>query len=179
MIPEKPTALDRLWHSFRELVRAEFPEVRYLGTYEYRVTTSDGTSSSAATTVDCVPTDPALKLPPLEKVPIRLPYGVTPPAGALCSVQFLNGDASKPTVTNFADPMALMVFAGGTLPNARQGDMVAITLYSPDSPANIATLSLFAPLFANAGGPLVFTAAPMAPLVLYGLVSSGRPTVKS
>lgn len=178
MIPEQPSALDRLWRAFGELVRAELLEVRYLGTYEYRVTDTDGTASSPATTVDCTPTDPALKLPPLSKASIRLPYGVTPPVGALCSVQFLNGDPSKPTVTNFADPMTLLVFAGGTLPNARQGDMVAVTIANPASPTLNATMLALAAQFVSPAGPCVWTPAG-PPLTIYGLVSSGRPTVKS
>lgn len=175
MIPQNPTTLDRLMNAFRALVRAELPSLTYLGVYEYRVTATDGTASSPATTVDCSPTDPALTLPSLAKVPIRLPYGVTPPVGALCAVQFMNGDQSKPTVTNFADPMTLMVFAGGKLPGARQGDMVAVTLGGL-SPAAAVSMGALAAMFSNAGGPCVYV--PAAPVVVYGLVSSGTPQVK-
>lgn len=178
MIPESPTALDRLWASFRALVRAELPALSYLGTYEYRVTGTDGTASSPASTVDCVPTDAALKLPPLAKVPLRLPYGVTPPTGALCAVQFMNGDPSRPIVTNFSDPMTLMIFAAGKLPNARQGDMVAVTVANQSSAALNATMTALAAQFVSPTGPCVWTPAG-PPLVLYGLVSSGNPQVKS
>lgn len=179
MIPIDPSPLDRLWAAFRALVRAELPTLSFLGVYEYSVTDSDGTSSTPAKTVDCTPTDPALKLPSLTKVPIRLPFGVTPPKEALCSVQFMNGDPSRPMVTNFTDPMTLTVFGGGKLPNARQGDMVAVTLYSPTSPASVAVWTALAPLFANAGGPCAFVPVPGPPLTVYGIVSSGIPTVKS
>lgn len=178
MIPVTPTALDRLWTAFRALVRAELPSLSFLGVYEYRVTATDGTASTPASTVDCEPTDAALTLPALSKVPVRLPYGVTPPTGALCAVQFMNGDPSKPTVTNFADPMTLMVFSAGKLPNARQGDMVAVTLSNPASPAALATMTALALQFVSPAGPCTFTPAG-PPLVIYGIVSSGNPVVKS
>jgi len=178
MIPESPTALDRLWSAFRALVRAELPALSFLGVYEYRVTATDGTSSTPATTVDCTPTDAALKLPSISKAPVRLPYGVTPPVGALCSVQFMNGDPSRPTVTNFSDPMTLMVFAGGTLPNGRQGDMTATAIANPASASLNATMAALALQFVSPAGPCTWTPAG-PPLVLYGTVSSGNPLVKS
>lgn len=178
MIPPTPTSLDRLWAAFRSLVRAELPSLSYLGAYEYVVTATDGTTSTPAATVDCEPTDPALTLPALTKCPIRLPYGVTPPVGALCTVQFLNGDPSKPFVTNFADPMTLLVFAAGKLPNARQGDMVAVPVANPASTTLNATMTALAAQFVSPTGPCVWTPAG-PPLVLYGLVSSGNPQVKS
>lgn len=176
MIPQNPTALDRLLAAFRALVRSEFPSLPYLGAYEYVVTSTDGTSTTAAKTVDCKPTDPALTLPSLARVPIRLPYGVTPPKGAICTVQFLNGDPSKPFVVNFADPMTLLVFAGGKLPNARQGDMVAVTL-GGKNPAAIAAMGTLAAFFTNAGGPCTYVPGP--PVMVYGLITSGRREVKS
>lgn len=165
-----PTPLDRLWDAFRKLVRAELPTLTYLGVYEYAVQKTDGTSAAPSKTVDCVPTDSTIPLPPLTAVPIRMPFGVTPPTGALCSVQFMNGDPTRPMVTGFTDPMTLLVFASGTLPAGRQGDMVAVTL----APA---TLALLAPQFANGGGPCAYTAAG-PPLTLYGLISTGNPRVK-
>lgn len=178
MIPDTPNVIDRLFSAFRSIIRAELPTLTYLAPCEYRVTATDGTSSSPASTVDCEPTDPKLALPALSKVPVRLPYGVTPPVGALCTVQFLNGDPSRPTVTNFADPMTLMVFAGGTLPNARQGDMVAVAIANTSNVALNATMTALAAQFVSPTGPCVWTPAG-PPLTLYGLVSSGRPTVKS
>lgn len=182
MIPIAPTPLDRLWASFRALVRAEFPTLSFLGVYEYAVTATDGTSSTAAKTVDVQPTDPALNLPALTKVPIRLPFGVTPPMGALCSVQFMNGDPSRPMVTNFTDPMTLLVFAAGKLPNARQGDMVAVTISTTVATLFASGLVCTAPGNPPTINPAVFPPppAPANPLLtLYGLVSSGNPVVKS
>jgi hypothetical protein len=180
VIPVPASPLDRLWSAFRALIGVEIAPLAYLGVYEYSVTATDGTAAQAATTVDVEPTDPALKMPALPKVPIRLPFGVTPPHGALCSVQFMNGDPSRPMVTNFTDPMTLMVFNGGTLPNARQGDMCAVTLFDFSSAASTAVLSTLAPFFISAtGGPCTFTPTPIPPLVIYGIVSTGIPTVKS
>lgn len=184
MIPVDPSPLDRLMKAFRALVRAELPTLSFLGSYEYVVTATDGTPSTAAKTVDVKPTDPALNLPAIEKCPIRLPYGVTPPIGAICVVQFLNGDPSKGYVTNFVDPMTLMVFAGGKLPNARQGDMVTITLSAKSVVALAGTLlgNLGAPILANPAN-IAAAAIPGAPSVppiqVYGIVSSGRKEVKS
>ncbi|HEX4335768.1 MAG TPA: hypothetical protein VH062_07625 [Polyangiaceae bacterium] len=173
----EPTPLDRLLNSLRALIRAELAEVPFLGAYEYAVVTSDGTASSPASTVDAEPLDKTLNLPDLAKVPIRLPYGVTPPVGALCTIQFLNGNPAKPMVVNFNDPMTLMVFAGGKLPNARQGDMVAVTLGGPSAAAT-AVMTAFAAQFVSPTGPCVWTPAG-PPTIAYGLITSGRPQVKS
>lgn len=184
MIPIAPSPIDRLWASFRVLVRAELPTLSFLGVYEYSVTSSDGTAGAAAKTVDCTPTDPALTLPSLTKVPIRLPYGVTPPTEALCSVQFINGDPSRPFVSGFNDPMTLMVFAGGKLPNARQGDMTAASITTLNMTAIAAGLLCTAPGSPPTVNPAVFPPPP-APLppnpmgIIYGIVSSGNPVVKS
>jgi hypothetical protein len=184
MIPIDPSPLDRLWKAFRALLRAELPTLSFLGSYEYVVTATDGTADAAAKTVDCKPTDPALNLPAIEKCPIRLPYGVTPPVGAICVVQFLNGDSSKGYVTNFVDPMTLMVFAAGTLPNARQGDMVAVSFSGASIVALASTLlgNLGAPILANPAN-IAAAAIPGAPSVppitIYGIISSGRKQVKS
>lgn len=175
---------DRMRETLEKIVRALLPELTFFGVYEYAVQATDGNASTPSKTVDANPTATTtsggrkLSLPNVTKVPIMLPYGVTPPVGALCSVQFMNGDPARPVVVGFNDPMTLMVFAGGTLANARQGDMIAVTIANPASPTLNATMLAFAAQFVNAGGPCVWTPAG-PPLTLYGLVTSGTPQVKS
>ncbi len=182
--------VDRLREAFAKLVRSEVPQLDFLGVYEYAVQATDGNASTPSKTVDANPTATEtsggrkLNLPNITKVPIMLPYGVTPPVGALCTVQFLNGDPARPVVVCFNDPMTLMVFASGALFNARQGDMTAVYLNTPAMVLIASGLVCTAPGSPPTVNPLVFppppapvTSAPLAPL--YGLITSGTPQVKS
>jgi hypothetical protein len=175
-----PTPLDRLWAAFRALVRAELPSLTFLGVYEYAVDAADGTTSTPSTTVDCTPTDSTISLPPLTAVPIRLPFGVTPPVGALCYVEFANGDPTKPIVRGFKDPMSLMVFAGGSLPASRQGDMVQ--LIPLGMTVSLGPVGVSLPATTGTPYPLFFIppppAAPVPVPYLYGMITTGNPQVK-
>lgn len=177
-----PTPFDRLLNAFRALVRAELPTLTYLGVYEYAVQATDGTASTPSTTVDCTPTDSTIPLPDLTGVPIRLPYGVTPPLQALCYVEFANGDPTKPMVRGFVDPMTLLVFAGGKLPTGRQGDMTATTISTLVVTQIALGLVCTAPGSPPTVNPLVFPPPPTpppVPCIAYGLVSTGNPQVKT
>lgn len=179
------TVVDRLREAIATIVRREVAELEFFGVYEYAVQATDGNASTPSKTVDANPTATAtsggrkLNLPNVTKVPIMLPYGVTPPVGALCTIEFLNGDPARPQVRSFNDPMTLMVFGGGTLPNARQGDMVLCggpsTLVQFTGPAGpMATLTPYGMIFTTLGA-----VPPIPSPFLSGIVSSGRPTVKS
>ena len=88
-----PTALDRMMRAFREVLRAELPEVRYLGLYEYVVT------ASSLGYVDARPADPALHLPALSRVPLLpsvLAVSATATVGTTCAIAFLDGLRSRP-----------------------------------------------------------------------------------
>jgi hypothetical protein len=124
-----PTPLDRLMQAFRALVHAEFPALTFLGTYEYKVTATDGNTGSPSTTIDGTPTDSTISLPALSKVKIVLPYRVTPPVGALARIQFMNGDPSRPRCVGFDVPMTFMVLGADSGPMAaRVGDTVTVLL---------------------------------------------------
>lgn len=135
-----PTNLDRLWNSFRALVRAESPTLTFAGIYEYGIQAVHGTAPSA--TVDCSPTDTTIPLPPLVNIPMRSAVDgttVTPTIGSNCLVMFVNADPSRPVVFG-VDPISAMVkvqataeidisapavnIANGVLPAARQTDLV-------------------------------------------------------
>jgi hypothetical protein len=95
-----PTNQDRLLAAIRDLIRAEFPNLIYSGTFEYSVQDTDGT------TVDAVPTDSTIGLPPLTKVPLRtgLAGGTCKPKiGSLLAVGFLNSDPTRPRVFGVFD----------------------------------------------------------------------------
>lgn len=124
-----PTDLDRLLSAFRKLVRAEFPQLTYMGIWEYSVQATDGTLLSPSTTVDCSPIDTAIPLPTLAKVPLRagiMGEQVTPQVGARCLIAFINGDPTKPICIS-VDQIVAIFIAGGkpTQGAARTGDPVA------------------------------------------------------
>lgn len=108
-----PTDLDRLLSSFRKLVRAEFPQLTFMGIWEYAV---EGVGTN---TIDCSPTDTAIPLPTLSKVPLRasiLGNTVTPTVGARAIIIFLNGDPTKPVCVGVdGPPVVATVAASGTL----------------------------------------------------------------
>lgn len=115
-----PTISDRLLAAFRALVRAELPQLTFMGVYEYTVTGTDGS------TVDCTPTDTTIPIPALSKVPTRTAvdgFTVTLPnsvVGLRCLVAFVNSDPARPMCIGM-DPIP------GSQPVARKGDTVTIT----------------------------------------------------
>ncbi len=178
------TTLDRMREALASIIRREVAELEFFGVYEYAVQATDGNASMPSKTVDANPTATAtsggrrLNLPNVTKVPIMLPYGVTPPVGALCSVTFLNGDPARPVVMAFNDPMTLLVFAGGNLSNARQGDMVLC-----GGPTTQVIFAGPGPMVPGSPYTMVFINGAAVPPIpspfLSGIVSSGTPQVKS
>lgn len=99
--PLTPTVSDRLLTAVRSIIRAQFPQFDYAGTFEYSVQAA--TSSS----VDCSPTDTTLPLPSLVGIPMRsglLGESVTLTVGNRCLVQFVNRDPSRPIIVG-GDPI--------------------------------------------------------------------------
>ena len=95
-----PTSQDRLLQSIRSIIRAEFPQLTYIGLWEYAVVNSDGT------TVDATPTDATIPLPQLSKIPLRAGiFGVNqkPSSETRLAVSFLNGDPTRPVVVGAFD----------------------------------------------------------------------------
>lgn len=94
-----PTTLDRLWRAFRDLVRAELAEVRYLGIYEYVIT------ASSSGYIDARPADPGLHLPALSRVPLLpsvLAVAATGTVGSTCAIAFLDGSPGRPVCVSLS-----------------------------------------------------------------------------
>jgi hypothetical protein len=143
--PTPPTVLDRLWTSFRALVGLELAPLRFLGTYGYTVTDTDGT------TVDATPNDPSQNLPDGKGWPMRscvCGATATPTVGSKCLVTFENGDPSLPICVGCDGPpqkasidatseldvgpsAATVAIAGGGAAVSREGDSVLV--YFPPS----------------------------------------------
>ena len=128
-----PTTLDRIMTYFRQLVRAEFPRLNFLGLYEYSVQSV----SSDGTTYELLPTDDTLSLPGSKGVPLRLSCATaTLTEGSLCVVAFINGDPGKACIVSGAPtPTNQTIDASATLklgPSAtlvqlaQGGDFVAL-----------------------------------------------------
>jgi hypothetical protein len=147
MIPNaSPSALDRILLYLRQLIRAEFPRLTFLGIYEYAV--QSVLSGGAAYAIS--PTDPSISLPGSNNVPLRLSCATaTLAAGSLVLIMFVNGDPSRPfivsgaptptnqtidalTQLNLGPSAASVVLAGG-------GDTVVLGSKLAIELANIAT----------------------------------------
>jgi hypothetical protein len=106
----EPTPLDRMWLAFRQLVRGELDELRFLGAYTYVV------RGSVLGTVDAEPATTTLGLPSLLRV--RMLSGVTgdtaiATSGQECVIVFLDGDPTRPRVLSIAGVEEARI-AGGT-----------------------------------------------------------------
>lgn len=116
-----PSVSDRFLSFLRQLIRAEMPRLTFLGTYEYSVQATNGT------TVDASPTDTSLSLPGLTKVAIRLPVGTSKPAvGSPVLIQFVNGDPTRPVCVAH-DPSADLYVIGPTATSVQIGPTIPTT----------------------------------------------------
>lgn len=110
-MPTTGAPTDRLIAAFRALVKTELPTQTFLGTYEYAVQSTDGT------TVDAKPTASNTGLPELTKIVLRAGLAgcsSTPGQGSLLAVAFLNGDPTRPYVVGgFDSTPATSVKLGG------------------------------------------------------------------
>jgi hypothetical protein len=112
-----PTNDDRIMAAIRAIIRAEFPRMRYLGKFEYVISSVNGESPSY--TVDCSPVDSTIGLPDLSAVAIQPSVsGVTgtPTSGMICVVEFLDANPAKARITGIPSL--------GANPIARLGDQV-------------------------------------------------------
>ena len=133
-----PSGYDRLLDAFRRLVGAEVAPLRFLGTYGYVVTATDGE------TIDGTPTDPTQHLPPAKGWPMRscvCGATATPTVGRRCRVTFENGDPTLPICVGCDGPpqkstldatadvkigpsASTCEILGGTTPAVKLGDTV-------------------------------------------------------
>lgn len=93
--------LDRLIDSLRSIIRSEFPNIKFLGIYEYAIQGVTGGK------IDADPTDTSLGLPSIAKIeliPSILGESVKPTVGKLCRVQFINGLSTRPVVVSCDPP---------------------------------------------------------------------------
>lgn len=181
-----PSASDRLLAALRSLVRAELPQLTFLGTYEFTI---QGASGS---TVDVSPTDTTISLPSFTGVPLRsslLGQVVTAQAvGGLALLRFINGDPTRPvcmSITSIPETAVLdatgemqigpsastVVLNGGSLPLARVGD--SVTFFLP--PGSLVTGTM-TPI---SGPPVPFTGTLTVVNGFSGIIGSGSPNVGS
>ncbi len=149
----EPNAMDRFLGDIRKLIRAELPNLTYLGTWEYAVQGVNGDGSINAT-----PTDPRAPVPPLNMIPIAAgPDGSTstPTVGKTCTIRFINGDPTRPRVVGNqpivkiatidatdavnigASVSDAVTLAGGNAPISREGDAVAVYFGTPPAELDI------------------------------------------
>jgi hypothetical protein len=142
-----PTPLDRLLNAFRRLVRLQVSQLRFLGTYEYTVTATDGTY------VDAAPVDTTQGLPFVGHVPLRSDSIATqtPAVGATCELYFVNGDPSRPSIRWTTPTPTSVAIAGGGPAVARVGDSVSIGMLQA-GPYPVTTGGAGAPLSATISG---------------------------
>ena len=150
---DHPTGLDRLWTPFRRLVATATAPLRWLGTYEFTIQATNGT------TVDASPTDTTLGLPGINGVELRADTLAeqAPTVGKLCHIQFLNGNLAKPKCVWCQPDAQRATILGGSLPSARQTDATQTTsgasvpftvVWSPTAaiPSQAGTITFTAPI---------------------------------
>lgn len=164
-----------LYVVIERLVRAIVGDFKYFKLYPCAVQSQTGMS------LDLLPDDEEIRGPGgLGGVPLRvgLPgFEVVVPHGARVLLGFDNGDPRRPYASLF-DPgnVTSIKFAGGELPNARQGDLVVsggvglIVSFTPVVPTP-------GPMTAGQPYLISFSAVPPTPVSadpLYGSIATGR-----
>lgn len=125
----KSTNINRLIAAIRRIVRSEFPNLTFLGIYEYSIQSTDGT------TIDATPVDTSLTLPSISKIILRpsiLGEKVKPTVGKTCLIMFVNGSPTRPICISCSakndtveiDAETMVKIAGGGPPAARLGDAI-------------------------------------------------------
>ncbi|GAC1536306.1 MAG: hypothetical protein NVS3B10_00090 [Polyangiales bacterium] len=143
-----PSTSDRLLRALRELIRAQFPRLTYLGVWEYAVQASPGAGGTG--TVDAAPVDPSISLPGITGLQLRpsvLGENVVPVVGSVCLVAFVNGDPTRPVVVggDYANAPSSAQLMGGGPAVSRVGDTVTsyLVLGGPSSPQPGATIGSY------------------------------------
>jgi hypothetical protein len=94
-----------------------------------------------------------------------------PTQGAVCHVQFLDGDPSLPVIVGYDNTTPVSIsFGGGTKPIARVGDMCQVSI----TPATVLNFQ-----GTVAGEPAVGIVNALAPIILHGIVSTGQSRLRS
>lgn len=190
------TDLDRFSRAIRAIVREVFSDLDYLALYPATIATVNDDKS-----LDVKPLDPRMPKDGLRKVPLRtfLPgVEVTCKTNGRVLIGFEAGDSTKPYAQLFDGGAldSLKITASGDvdlraknvtlhadgLPSARQGDMTASGGSTP-TPC-IVTLTAPVPVTTPAGQGSIAPGTPIAGGItfqpaLYGIITSGRPSVKA
>lgn len=118
-----PTVDDQILDAFRALVRAEVDRIglAYAGVFGYTIQAVSGEPPDVL--IDAVPNDPAIGLPDMVRVKMRLGSdGISsvPDTGIGCLVAFVDRDPAQPVIVS--------VDSLGVNPIARLGDQVTVFL---------------------------------------------------
>lgn len=187
---------DRILDAIRRIVRPLLARVDYLALYPAKIVqqTGDGT-------LEVTPDD--ARMPGMTRVPLRtfIPgVEVRVKQGARVLVGFEGGDPTRPyaqlfesgaldslkiTAEGNVDLRAKTVtLADGGLPAARQGDMVAVGGPTPPGAMCMFTPTAPVPVMGGIPGAMIAAQVPIPGTItftpaLYGIITSGRPTVKA
>lgn len=187
----EPNAMDRFLSAIRSMIRAELPNLAYLGTWEYSVV-----GVNADGTVNATIVDPKAPFPSLNNIPVRSgPDGstATPSMGRTCDVRFVNGDPSRPIIVGNQSVVKIatidatdtvnvgpsvsnaVVLAGGDAPVARDGDAVAVYFGTPPAMLNVqGSFAVGSPTQSGSFSGTITMATPAC-----GVITSGNPRVQA
>lgn len=142
-------------------------------------------AQNADKTLQLVPEDARIAGTGMDRVPIRagIPAVIEVASGAKCLVGFAGGDPARPYVHGWETTAVTKVsINGGTLPAARQGDLVDVL--PAGWTVSLGPVGVVAPASTGTTYPLFFVPPPPAnPLTdalpyLYGQISSGNPAIE-
>jgi hypothetical protein len=143
------------------------------------------TKQNADGTVQVLPDDERIRGRGMDKVPIRygIPAEIEVSQGARCLIAFAGGDPARPFVLSWESKAVDKVsINGGTLPAARQGDLVEVFPLGMTVTIGLPPGGTPAPLSSATPYPLFFIPPPPAPSVplpyLYAPISSGNPAIE-
>jgi hypothetical protein len=150
------TPPDRFVEGLMAIIREQFPQLFYMGLFDYVITGVNG--EAPGVTCDVRPNNPDIGLPECNAVAIVASVSnmsATPSSGMACVLAFLDGDPTKPRIVGFE--------ASGANPVARLGDQV-MSFLQPTLPV-VGTVS---------GSPFVGTITVANPITGTITQGSGR-----
>lgn len=186
---DESSASDRIMQSLTALVRKIIGRrVDYMALYPSTVVKQANDGS-----LEVLPDDQLIRGLGLTRVPIHHGFpgsGARVPKGARVLIGFRAGDPKRPyaALWEAGGPVTDVTLVNGSLPAARQGDMVSVPVSASvveliaanllcAAPGSPPTLNPAAKSLALDGKPL--PAPPDGTLTWYGIVSSGNPQLKA
>lgn len=159
----EPTPQDRFLAAVRAIIRAELPNLTYLGVWSYTVMGVNGDG-----TVNAASSDPRAPLPALNNVPIAAGAdGSTsvPTVGNECRIEFVNADPTRARVVGNAPTVKVATIDATDTVNVGPSVTDAVRLGSGD-----------APVARNGDAVAVYFGTPPAQLDIQGTFTVGSPT---